>query len=190
MALTDLLCQEIKADNTVVSISVFATGGALTILKDATPDENPAVQDTDITISHPIGIPSTGIQYSMERWVNFKFSGAFTSITNVTVAADQTSLNASPPGDRIDIPTGFKVWGRVEDVAGTPTTPASDDPKTGWVLIIDSTTASNSIDISPASAITPDGVTKWLVLVAEVPAGVSSGRLMDWNWLINWDQVD
>ena len=107
-----------------------------------------------------IVVPSTGTNYSHERWIRWAFTGTFTLITNVKVYISAWVFS----NGNLDIKGGEAAAGVTPiDTVSTIATTA----KTGW------DTLGEAIDITPTSPIAASGdKTDYLVTQLSVPSTI------------------
>lgn len=126
--------------------------------------------------SYPVVIPSSGTNYSFERWFRIHFSGAFTSITNIKVYRS----------------AGVKSDGGVGIYAGATATAATPVQYISSIALAElPTTLTSAVDITPASgSITSAGYTKYLVMQARVPSSVTAeGDFGTHTLTLSYDEV-
>lgn len=120
--------------------------------------------DSDGTLytQHPIAVPSSGTNYSYERWAKLKFSDTFNKIENIKVWKSAGTLSDA----NLDILAG------VTDTGATPTNSASTiatTTLTSW------DEESEALDLTPSGGITSSpGYSKYLVLQLKVPDTVTT----------------
>lgn len=108
-----------------------------------------------------IPVPTSGTNYSYERWMRLKFSGSFNEITNIKFWRSAGSLSDA----NLDL------------LAGTTTTPAT--PKNTASTVATTTLANwdsegEAIDITPSGGITTTGYSKYAVVQLKVPSTVTT----------------
>jgi len=145
---------------------VFTGTTAATENPDAAPGTNAVINllssDTYTTSyqNYPVIIPSSGTNYSYERWVRVHFSGTFTSISNIKVYRS----------------AGVKSDGAIGINAAATGTAATPVQSVSTIAISEMpTTLASAINITPAAGpITTAGYTKYLVIQAVVPNSVTN----------------
>jgi len=124
-----------------------------------------------------IPIPSSGTQYSFERWIRWVFTGTFTTITNV-----KAYISAwTPSCSEIDIKGGESATGvtavRTASTIATTT-------KTSW----DAT--GEAINITPAAGIDASGEkTDYLVVQLVVPSTAITGDIGTATLTLQYDET-
>jgi len=108
-----------------------------------------------------IPVPSSGTNYSYERWMRLKFSGTFNEITNIKFYHSAGSLSDA----NLDLLAG------ATSTAATPTNSASTvatTTLTSW------DEESEAIDITPSGGITTTGYSEYAVVQLKVPSTVTT----------------
>ena len=109
-----------------------------------------------------ISVPSSGTNYSYERWMRLKFSGTFNEISNIKFYHSAGTLSDA----NLDLLAGATT------TAATPTNSASTvatTTLTGW------DSAAEAIDITPSGNITTSpGYSNYAVVQLKVPSTVTT----------------
>lgn len=107
-----------------------------------------------------IVVPSSGTNYSHERWIRWAFTGVFTLITNVKVyISDWTASSGTLDIKAGETTTGVTPIDTVSTIALTA--------KTGWDAV------GEAIDITPTTPIAASGdKTDYLVTQLSVPSTI------------------
>jgi len=108
-----------------------------------------------------IPVPSSGTNYSYERWMRLKFSGTFNEITNIKFYHSAGTLSDA----NLDLLAGATT------TAATPTNAASTIATTtlsSW------DSEDEAIDITPSGGITTTGYSNYAVVQLKVPSTVTT----------------
>lgn len=108
-----------------------------------------------------IQVPSSGTNYSYERWMRLDFSGTFNLIDSIKAWHSAGSLSDA----NLDLLAG------TTDTGVTPTDSASTvatTTLTSW------DTEEEALDLTPDSGLTSAGYSKYLVVQLEVPSTVTT----------------
>lgn len=113
-----------------------------------------------------VPVPTAGNEYSYERWMKLKFTGAFTTVSNVKVYR-KTGAGSAASGlsdTNLDLLAGTTVAGvtPVKTASAVATTVLS-----GW------DSSGEAIDITPVGNIAPGGYSKYFVVQLKVPYTVT-----------------
>ena len=120
--------------------------------------------DTDGTTykSKPITVPTTGTNYSYERWVRLKFTGTFNNIENTKVYKSSGSLSDA----NLDIKGGETATG---------VTPVNTASSVATAALTTWDAEGEAVDITPAAGISNDGdKTDYWVMQLVVPDTVTT----------------
>lgn len=110
--------------------------------------------------ANPIQVPSSGTNYSYERWLRVEFTGTFNAITNVLAWKSAGTLS-----------DGNLVLNAGESASGVTPVNSASSVATSAVP----TSSGSAIDITPSGGISSDGdKTYYLVLQLVVPAAVTT----------------
>ncbi len=148
-----------------VRVKVYTGTTAATENPDAAPGTNAAslnfcssdVYDSDGTyyLTYPLVVPTSGTNYSFERWFRIHFSGAFASITNIKVYKSAGNYSDSQ----------IVINAAVTTTAVTPT----EAPSTIATSAIP-TSAATALVATPAAGLTD--YSKYIVMQMKVPNSV------------------
>jgi len=111
--------------------------------------------------TNKITVPSSGTNYSYERWVRIYFSGTFNEIENILVWHSAGSLSDG----NLDLNAG---------VSATGVTPVNTVSSVATTTLTSWDAQGEALDISPASNLTSAGYSKYFVMQLEVPSTVTT----------------
>ena len=130
-------------------------------------DAYDSTQNAYRSSANRVPVPSTGNAYSYERWMRLKFTGAFTTVSNIKVyryaGAGSTANGLSDAN--LDLTAGATA------VAATPVITAS---AVATITVLSWDSAGEAINITPVGNISPGGFTKYFVVQLKVPLTVAT----------------
>lgn len=126
--------------------------------------------------SNRISVPSSGTNYSYEKWVRLKFSGSFTAITNCKVYKSAGTLSDS----NLVLKGGVTTSGAtpVNTVSSVATTASSS-----WDSLAE------ALDIQNGTMTADPSYTKYFVMQLSVPSTVTTpGDIGTQTITFQWDE--
>jgi hypothetical protein len=130
-------------------------------------DAYDSTQNAYRSSANRVPVPSASNAFSYERWMRLKFTGAFTTVSNVKVyryaGAGSTANGLSDSNLDLTAGTTAAAATPVNTVSAVATTILS-----GW------DSSGEAIDITPVGNISPGGFTKYFVVQLKVPSTVTT----------------
>jgi len=111
---------------------------------------------------YPIQVPSSGTNYSYERWMRLRFSGTFNKIENIKAWHSAGTLSDA----NLDLKAG---------VTDTGVTPTNSESSIATTTLASWDSESEALDLTPSGGITSSpGYSKYLVVQLVVPSTVTT----------------
>lgn len=171
---------------------------ATVLVREKNGDVETATNKTSGTIRHknadnatvdtvtPLIKPSSGQEYSYEKWLRLNVDGIFTEVSNLKVYTDGAN----------GLGTGIKLWWAVDATYSTPVIPTEslDPPQHDAVNMTNafSYTSGSSLSLGAGpfdSTGVPKDIGSYLVSVMEVETTASQGITPTETITFGWDEI-
>lgn len=128
-----------------------------------------------VDLVDPMVVPTSGSDFSFEKWLRMNFTGTFTQVSNLKFYTDGSS----------GFGTGVNTWAKA---VASYATPAEATATTGYANAFTYTSGSPlSLGAGPYTATGDNG--SYLVSMLEVASTASQGLLTSETFTFAWDEI-